>query len=157
LSLLLRRETVWPGSAARDQNRRLASERRPCLHATAPDRLDGGSQPERVPVYLRDMGSTRPLWKEGGQRVIGASASASPRLLQMIGAFERALRGTPPPAAMALQARIRAVRGKQDLWHLRADIYALVMQTYDRWEAQIRIDELDDLFDSSRPRAPFAP
>ena len=78
-------------------------------------------------------------------------------MLQMIGEFERALRGTPPPAALALQARIRAVRGKQDLWHLRADVHALVKQTYDKWEAQIRIDELDDLFDSSHPRAPFAP
>jgi hypothetical protein len=129
----------------------------PRLHATAPDRLDEGSQPERVPVYVHGMGSTRPLWNQSGQRLINASASASPRLLQMIGIFERALRGTPPPAALALQARIRAVRGKQDLWHLRADIYALVKQAYDKWEAQIRIDELDDLFDSSRPRAPFAP
>ena len=103
------------------------------------------------------MGSTRPLWRERGQRLIAAPAAVSPRLLQMIGAFERALRGTPPPSALSLQARIRAVRGKQDLWHLRADIYALVRQTYDKWEAQIRIDELDDLFDSSRPRAPFAP
>jgi hypothetical protein len=49
------------------------------------------------------------------------------------------------------------VRDRQDLWHLRADIYALVKQTYHRWEAQVRIDELDDLFDSSRPRLPFAP
>lgn len=106
---------------------------------------------------MRDMGSTRPLWRPYGQRLIAGPAAVSPRLLQMISEFERALRGTPPPAALALQARIRAVRGKQDLWHLRADIYALVKQTYDKWEAQIRIDELDDLFDSSRPRAPFAP
>jgi len=116
-----------------------------------------GSQPERVPVYVRDMGSTRSLWSQHGQRLIAGPAAASPRLLQMIGTFERALRGTPPPAALALQTRIRAVRAKQDLWHLRADIYALVKHTYDKWEAQIRIDELDDLFDSSRPRAPFAP
>jgi hypothetical protein len=103
------------------------------------------------------MHSTRPLWQERGQRLISGLASVSPRLLRMIGEFERALRGTHPPAALALQARIRAVRSKQDLWHLRADVYTLVKQTYDKWEAQIRIDELDDLFDSSRPRAPFAP
>jgi len=103
------------------------------------------------------MNSTLPLWKERGQRLIIGLAVASPRLLRMIGEFERALRGTPAPAALALQGRIRAVRSKQDLWHLRADVYELVRQTYDKWEAQIRIDELDDLFDSSRPRAPFAP
>jgi hypothetical protein len=107
-------------------------------------------------MFARDMNSTRPLWQERGQRLIGG-LSVSPRLVQMIGEFERALRGTQPPAVLALQARIRAVRSKQDLWHLRADVYALVKQTYDKWEAQTRIDELDDLFDASRPRAPFAP
>jgi len=100
------------------------------------------------------MDSTRSLW-ERGQRLI--SGLVSPRLLHMIGEFERALRGTPTAAAVALQSRIRAVRDPQDLWHLRADVYALVKQTYDRWEAQTRIDELDDLFESSRRRAPFAP
>jgi hypothetical protein len=103
------------------------------------------------------MDSTRSLWTERGQRLISSLAAVSPRLLHMISEFERALRGTPPAAAVALQSRIRAVRDRQDLWHLRADIYALVKQTYDRWEAQVRIDELDDLFDSSRPRLPFAP
>jgi len=110
-----------------------------------------------VPICVRDMDSTRSLWKERGQRLVTGLAAVSPRLLQMIGEFERALRGTPQAAASALQGRIRGVRDKQDLWHLRAEVYALVKQTYDKWEAQIRIDELDDLFDSSRPRAPFAP
>jgi len=108
-------------------------------------------------VYVRDINATLPLWKEHGQRLVTGLAAVSPRLLQMIGAFERALRGTPRPAALLLCARIRAVRDKQDLWHLRADVYALVRQTYDKWEAQLRIDELDDLFDGTRPRAPFAP
>jgi hypothetical protein len=103
------------------------------------------------------MNSTRPLWNERGQRLVSGLAAVSPRLLRMIDEFERALRGTPPAAASALQGRIRAVRGKQDLWHLRCEIYALVKQTYDRWEAQVRIDELDDLFDLSRPHLPFAP
>jgi hypothetical protein len=106
---------------------------------------------------LRDLNSTRPLWDERGQRWVGGLLAVPPRLLHMIDEFERALRGTPPAAASALQGRIRAVRGKQDLWHLRPDIYALVKQTYDRWEAQLRIDELDDLFDRSRRRLPFAP
>ncbi len=128
----------------------------PRLQATAPDRLDVGSPPERCLC-------TCATWVRRG-RVAGARPAADQRVGLGIAApaaddrrVQRALRGTPPPAALALQARIRAVRAKQDLWHLRADIYALVKQTYDKWEAQIRIDELDDLFDSSRPRAPFAP
>ncbi|HTP70846.1 MAG TPA: hypothetical protein VML58_01405 [Burkholderiaceae bacterium] len=108
-------------------------------------------------MYVRDINTTLPLWKEHGQRLVTGLAAVSPRLVQMIGAFERALRGTPPAPAQALCARIRAVRHKQDLWHLRADIYALVRQTYDRWEAQLRIDELDELFDFTRPRVPFTP
>lgn len=107
-------------------------------------------------MYARDMGTTLPLWKEHGHRLVTGLATVSPRLMQMIGEFERALRGTPPAAAIALQARIRAVRDKQDLWHLRADVYALVRDTYDKWEAQLRLGELEDLFGASRPRAPFA-
>jgi len=108
-------------------------------------------------VYVREVSSTLPLWKEHGQRLVIGLAAVSPRLVQMIGAFERALRGTPTSDAVALQARIRAARHKHDLWHLRADVYTLVRQTYDRWEAQLRLDELDELFDSSHARVPFAP
>jgi len=102
------------------------------------------------------MNSMRSLWKERGQRLISGLMS-SPRLLHMIGEFERALRGTPARAALALQSRIRGACDPDDLWDLRADVYTLVKQTYDRWEAQVRLDELDELFDSSRSRAPFAP
>jgi len=102
------------------------------------------------------MNSTRPLWNERGQRLV-SGAAVSPRLLHMIDEFERALRGTPQAAASALQGRIRAVRSKHDLWHLRFDVYTLVKQTYDKWEAQVRVGELDDLFDSSHRRLPFAP
>ena len=108
-------------------------------------------------MYVHNISPTLPLWKEHGQRQVTGPAAVSPRLLRMIGEFERALRGTAPAAALALQARIRAVRGKHDLWHLRAEVYALVRQAYDKWEAQGRLDELDDLFDPSHPRAPFAP
>ena len=105
-------------------------------------------------MYVRDMGTTLPLWKEHGHRLAIGLATVSPRLMQMIGEFERALRGTPPSAAIALQARIRAVRDKQDLWHLRGDVFALVRDTYDKWEAQFRLDDLEALFGVSRPRAP---
>jgi hypothetical protein len=41
------------------------------------------------------------------------------------------------------------VRDKQDLWDLRAEIFALVARCFDRWEAQSRVDELNRFFDSS--------
>jgi tartrate dehydratase beta subunit/fumarate hydratase class I family protein len=101
-------------------------------------------------MYVRNMDSTRSLWKQRGQRFVAGPSAISTRLSQMISEFERALRGTPAAAALALQGRIRSVRSKQDLWHLRADVHALVVQAYDKWEAQTRLDELDELFDASR-------
>ena len=108
-------------------------------------------------MYVHNINTTLPLWKEHGGRHISGLTAMSPRLLRMIGEFERALRGTPLAIALPLQARIRAVRGKQDLWHLRAEVYTLVRQAYDKWEAQGRLDELDELFDASHPRSPPAP
>ena len=100
------------------------------------------------------MNSTRSLWRERGQPIVSGLAAVSPRLVHMIFEFERALRGRPAAAAVTLQSRIRAVRDARDLWHLRHDVYALVKQTYDKWEAQRRIEELDELFDPLHRRAP---
>jgi hypothetical protein len=99
------------------------------------------------------MDSTRSLWRERGQPIASGLAAVSPRLLHMIFEFERALRGTPAAAAVTLQSRIRAVRDAHDLWHLRDDVYTLVKQTYDKWEARLRIAELDELFDPLYRRA----
>jgi hypothetical protein len=103
-------------------------------------------------MYVRDSDATLSLWKQRGQRLFSGRPAKAARLSQLMHEFERALRGTPLAAAGALKGRIRSARSKHDLWHLRADVHKLVMQTYDRWEAQTRLDELDDLFDTSEPR-----
>jgi hypothetical protein len=99
------------------------------------------------------MESTRSLWKERGHRFAAGLAASSSRLSHMINEFERALRGTLPADALALQSKIRAARTNIDLWDLRNDVHALVKQAFDKWEAQTRLDELESLFDSSGPRS----
>jgi hypothetical protein len=103
-------------------------------------------------MYVRDCDATLSLWKQQGQRLFSGLAANSVRLSHLMHEFERALRGTAQPAALALQGRIRSARSLDDLWHLRADIQTLVTQAYDKWEARFRLDELDALFDTLPPR-----
>jgi hypothetical protein len=65
----------------------------------------------------------------------------------MAHAFEHALRGTLPADARDLRSRIRAARTKLDLWDLRADVHDLVRRAFDQWEAQVRLEDLNSLFD----------
>ena len=104
-------------------------------------------------MYVRDSDATLSLWKQRGQRLFSGRPANPSRLSQLMHEFERALRGTPLAPASALKGRIRSARSKHDLWHLRGDVYALVMQAYDKWEAQTRLDELGDLFDTSEARS----
>jgi hypothetical protein len=104
-------------------------------------------------MYVRDMESTRSLWKERGHRFAAGLAASSSRLSHMINEFERALRGTLPADARTLLAEIRAARTKLDLWDLRSDVHALVQHAFDKWEAQTRLDDLNSLFDQPGPRS----
>jgi hypothetical protein len=109
-------------------------------------------------MYVRDCDATLSLWKQHGQRLFSGLAANSVRLSHLMHEFERALRGTAWPAALALQGQIRSARSVDDLWHLRADVRALVTQSYDKWEAQTRLDDLDALFDTVPSRhLPLAP
>ena len=104
-------------------------------------------------MYVRDTASNRSLWTQRGQRFLCDLMAGSSRLSHMVHEFERALRGTAPADARALTGKIRSAADAQDLWHLRADIVAVVTRAYDRWEAQTRLDDLDSLFDHAGPRS----
>lgn len=109
-----------------------------------------------MPVFVRDLDTTRSLWKQPGRQFTTGLAVGPTRLTHLIHQFEGALRGTPPAQALALQGRIRASASKHELWDLRSEVHALVKQAFDAWEAQSRLAELDGLFDSSGPRGtPF--
>ena len=103
-------------------------------------------------MYVRDMDSTDSLWPQRHRFAAGLAASAS-RLAHMINEFERALRGTRLADARDLCPRIRAARTQLDLWDLRLDVHQIVCQAFDKWEAQVRLDDLNSLFDPPRSRS----
>jgi hypothetical protein len=103
-------------------------------------------------MYVRDMDSTHSLWPRQGHRFAAGLVASSSRLSHMVNAFEHALRGTPPADARDLRTRIRSARTKLDLWDLRLDVHDLVRLAFDKWEAQVRLDDLNSLFDAPRPR-----
>jgi hypothetical protein len=108
-------------------------------------------------MFVRDVQTSRSLWKQHSQRfVVGLTASTS-RLTHMVDEFERALRGTLPADARALRAKIRGARTKLELWDLRVDVHDLVRHAYDKWEAQTRLDDLNSLFEDSGPPSGFSP
>lgn len=55
-----------------------------------------------------------------------------------------------------LQRRIRAASGLHDLWHLRAELFALVSHTHDQAEAQQRLASLNRHFPTRSARSGFA-
>lgn len=104
-------------------------------------------------MYVRDMDFTDSLWPQRSHRFAAGLVGSSSRLSHMINEFERALRGTLPADARDLQAKIRAARTKLDLWDLRVDVHELVRRAFDKWEAKIRLDDLNSLFDLPGPRS----
>lgn len=103
-------------------------------------------------MYVRDMDSTDSLWPQQGRRFAAGLVSSTSRLSHMINAFEHALRGTLAADTRDLRSRIRAARTPLDLWDLRLDVHERVRRTFDKWEAQTRLDDIDSLFDAPRPR-----
>jgi hypothetical protein len=99
-------------------------------------------------VFVRDMEVSESLWPQHGQRSAAGLVASSSRLAHMINEFERALRGTLPADARDLLSRIRAARTKLDLWDPRSDVHLLVRRTFDAWEARMRLEDLDSLFDA---------
>jgi hypothetical protein len=80
------------------------------------------------------------------------AASANPRLAHLMDEFEQALSGVESPDSLRLRARILCARSKADLWYLRADVFDLISHAMGQWEAQERLADLNELFESSGPR-----
>ena len=101
-------------------------------------------------MFVRDMEFTDSLWPQQGQRFAAGLVASASRLAHMINEFERALRGTRPADARDLLSRIRSARTKLDLWDLRGDVHELVRRAFYPWEARMRLDDLNSLFDAPR-------
>jgi hypothetical protein len=61
------------------------------------------------------------------------------------------------PRCAELQRRIRSAQSLHDLWHLRADIFALVSHEHDQAQAQERLARLNRHFPTRASRSGFAP
>jgi len=107
-------------------------------------------------MFVRDVETSRQLWKQPGRRFVAGLTASTSRLTHMVDEFERALRGTLPADARALRAKIRGARTRLELWDLRTEVHDLVRQAYDKWEAQTRLDDLNSLFEDSGPPSGYS-
>ena len=69
--------------------------------------------------------------------------------------FSAAVADIEGPRSAELQRRIRAALALRDLWHLRADIFALVSHAHDQACAQARLATLNRHFPTRSPGSGF--
>ena len=101
--------------------------------------------------------SNRMLWSKVKPRLLGQSASSAQRLAPLVQEFVQALADLASPASVRLQARIRAVKSRSELWYFRVDVFDLVSHALGQHEAQLRLNVLNDLFGSAGPRSGSMP
>jgi hypothetical protein len=88
-----------------------------------------------------------------------ASHTAAPRdalLEEARHEFFEAVDSFDTPRAFALAETIDAARSRQELWHLRGEVFALVSQHRDQAEAEERLARLNRFFPTRAPRSGFA-
>ena len=92
------------------------------------------------------------LWGHRKLQEAGRSTPRNPRLAHLMDEFEYALNGLETPESMRLRARILCAKSKADLWYLRADVFDMIALAMGQFEAQTRLESLNELFESSGPR-----
>jgi hypothetical protein len=92
------------------------------------------------------------LWGQRKPQELGRTAPRNPRLRLLMDEFENALAGVETPEAMRLRARILCAKSKADLWYLRADVFNMISHAMGQYQAQQRLESLNELFESSGPR-----
>ena len=101
-------------------------------------------------------------WLDGGwsrvcdHGVAPAGRPARSGLPRVCATFLECVADIPGQRSADLQRRIRVASGLQDLWHLRAEIFALVSHTHDQAEAQQRLASLNRHFPTRSARSGFA-
>ena len=101
---------------------------------------------EALPARLSSWGLLRVVTSPG-ERALAAARST----------FLAGVADIPGPHSAGLQQRIRAATGLRDLWHLRADVFALVSRALDQSTAQSRLAMLNRHFPTRSPGSGFAP
>lgn len=114
-------------------------------------RLAGATQPFQ-PSTRRDVCPPALLAQEEGTTVLrrwlrrvgapGAARDPLQRVLAVREEFARALEGIDNQHAHFLQHRIRHQRSLLELWHLRAEMFVLIAQSFTEHEAEQRMAPL---------------
>ena len=131
-------------------HRHPAGRTRPArLEICPPERLQGGSHwLARVRGWLTESWpGSECLTKARPERAKAMSAARED--------FFAALADLTLPAAAALLDRIEFARSMHELWHLRAEVFALVSLERDQLEADRRLATLNRHFPTRAPRSGF--
>ncbi len=87
---------------------------------------------------------------------VGAARAAERSLVAARATFLAGVADIAGPRSAELQRRIGAAAVVRDLWHLRADVFALVSHALDQTTAQDRLAQLNRHFPTRSPRSGFA-
>jgi hypothetical protein len=132
--------------------------RRPPAGLTRPARLEiCPPQPQRRARdwLARVKGWLAAGWS-GNRPQPGTLADRSQALSAARQDFFTAVADLHIPAASALLDRIEFAKSMRELWHLRAEVFALVSIEHDQIEADKRLANLNRHFPTRAPRSGFA-
>lgn len=119
------------------------------LEICPPERLQGGSHwLARVKGWLAES------WP-GSESLTKARPERSKALSAAREDFFAAVADLKLPAAGALLDRIEFARSMRELWHLRAEVFAMVSLERDQLEADRRLATLNRHFPTRAPRSGF--
>lgn len=132
--------------------------RRPPAGRTRPARLEI-CPPQRQRSAQHWLGRVK-RWLVAGWPGGETSAAAQPDRSQALSDarqdFFSAAADLRLPAAAALLDRIEYAKSMRELWHLRAEVFALVSLELDQLEADRRLTRLNRHFPTRAPRSGFA-
>ncbi len=131
--------------------------RRPSAGRTRPARLEiCPPQRHRAPQHwLRRVKSWLVAGWPGAGTAAAIIAERSPALADARQDFFAAAADLKLPAAAALLDRIEYAKSMRELWHLRAEVFALVSLELDQLEADRRLAALNRHFPTRAPRSGF--
>lgn len=104
-------------------------------------------------MYQKPWAPSGWLWPRAGLRYQSGPAAALAKTAELREEFEQALRGIYGDRASLLRSRVRGADTPDELWHLRSEIFEQVSRAIGQAEADLRLRELDSMFEPLRGRA----
>jgi hypothetical protein len=108
-------------------------------------------------VLNRLIDANRALWGQFRPKAHRNFSPRADRLAHLVNEFEQALLGVSTPTSQLLRRKIQRAKSKSDLWYYRTDVFDIVSHAFGQWEAESRLDRLNDLFESTGSRSGSIP